>query len=61
MPTSEPLSDQEHISSLNNQPEEPEEEDNSEKANTVILSMNISILMQCSMQQICQKIILRTE
>jgi len=39
---SEPLSDQELISSLINQPEEPEEDDNSEEADTPNEDLSIS-------------------
>ncbi|CAI6372292.1 unnamed protein product [Macrosiphum euphorbiae] len=45
--TSEPLSDQEIISSLINQPEEPEEDDNSEEADTPDGDLSINAV-QCS-------------
>lgn len=44
MLTSEPLSHQELISSLNNQPKEPEEDNNSEEADTPDEDLSISVV-----------------
>lgn len=48
MLTSEPLSDQEIISSLINQPEEPEEDDNSEEADTPDGDLSINAVLNAA-------------